>query len=78
MTGQGLPTAGVAAECAGVGVAPELGEARDGVNDAVAVHLNQQVLAIGLHVDQIVAGERGELALELSGLSLCFERWHGV
>ena len=82
---QWLPTAGMAAKCRGVGVAPEFGDARDGV-DAVffsvgaasTMDLDQQMLAVGLYAGVWVTGERGELALELSGLSLREGRWHGV
>jgi len=62
----------------------ELGEACDSVKavvivvTAISVHLDQQMFAVRLDAGALMTGERGELALELSGLSLYFERWHGV
>ena len=40
--------------------------------------LDQQVFAVGFDAGVLVAGERGEMALEFSGLSLGVGRWHGV
>lgn len=74
----------MAAECRGVGVARELGEARDGVDvvvlkvPTIAVYLDQQMLAVGFDAGVLVSGEHGEVALEFSSLSLGLERWHGV
>jgi hypothetical protein len=54
----------------GVLVAGDLGQARDGVDAVVAVHLDQQMLAIGPHVRGGVTGELGEVALQFSGVGL--------
>ena len=58
----------MAAKRRGVLVAGDLGQARDGVGAVVAVHLDQQMLAIGPHVRSGVAGEFGEEALQFSGV----------
>ncbi|WP_375541860.1 IS110 family transposase [Paraburkholderia sp. CNPSo 3281] len=44
---QGLPAAGVAAKCARVDGAADLGEASHGIDRVVALHLDEQVLAVG-------------------------------
>jgi len=66
----------VATKCRRVSVAADLGQAGNGVDRVVAFHLDEQMLAIGLDRGLIVAGQGGELALELNGLSLGVERWH--
>jgi len=46
------------------------------VDGVVAIHLDEQMLPVRSYRGELVAGELGELALQLSGFSLCVERWH--
>lgn len=42
------------------------------------LRIHQQMLSMGLDLVQVVADERWELALEVSGISLCVQRWPGA
>ena len=67
-----------------MGVADELCESRNGVDAvvgikaAIAMYLNQQMLTAGLDANPLLTGQRGELALEFSGVRECVRRRHGV
>ena len=66
----------MAAKGGNVLVATDRSQARHGVDAVVAVHLDQQMLAVGPYVGRGVAGKIGEAALQFSGVGLCERRGH--
>src|SRR6476660_1147475 len=75
--GQWLPAPGVAAKRGGVAVASDLRQSRHGIDGILALHLDQQVLAVGAHAGVVVPGEFGQMALEFSGVYLGEGCGHG-
>jgi len=67
MSGQGLPPAGVVAECSGVGGGACLGQPRNRVRVVVDLHLDLQVTAVGAHLNLVMPEEGLQVVLQFDG-----------
>lgn len=68
--GQGLPAPRMTTERSGVSIASELRQASHRVDIVAAVHLDQQVLAVGAHPRLLMSGESSQVTLEFVGACL--------